>query len=194
MMQGILVDLTPLSKEYIDVIRNWRNSPDVYRYLFSHYFITPEQQQSWYENLLRDKSKLYMMVIEKKDMKPVGLVWLNNIDNLHRTAEWGFFMGSKEGRNAGYAVEAEYLLIKYAFEYLNLHRLYGHVFTFNKKVISMHKRFGFQLEGILREHVYHEGEYKNVAVVGLLKQEYFAQQPVYKKMIDMFRKSSTFTE
>ena len=42
----------------------------------------------------------------------------------------------------------------------------------NKKVIKMHKKFGFIEEGILRESVFKNNQYYNIHYISMLKSEW----------------------
>jgi RimJ/RimL family protein N-acetyltransferase len=57
-----------------------------------------------------------------------------------------------------------------------LHRIYLRVFENNQAAIHLYEKCGFRREGLLREDHYYAGEYSNTLIMGLLKQEYFAQQ------------------
>ena len=61
----------------------------------------------------------------------VGFVYLNNIDWFSRNAEFGILIGERSKHGKGLAREALSLLVGYAFESLNLHKLYLRVVAFN---------------------------------------------------------------
>ena len=62
--------------------------------------------------------------------------------------------------------------MEYAFNKMNLHRLEAEAIEYNKASISMLEKFGFVLEGTLREAKYSDGKYWGVYRYGLLRQEY----------------------
>lgn len=75
----------------------------------------------------------------------------------------------------GFAPEAIKTIIKYAFEDLNVHKLLGGHYSFNKQSESVNKKLGFVYEGTQRK-VY---KYKNQIVDAL---EYGMLQEDYKKL------------
>jgi diamine N-acetyltransferase len=172
MIRGTTVALRAVEHSDLAQIVTWRNHPEVYRYFFECEPTSLAQQERWFEGLLsRSDEKLFMIV--SLDGVSLGTVGLVHIDWRSRKAEWGrFYIGESPRRSSIYGAEAEFLLLDYAFSHLNLNKLYCGTFAFNKSVLSMHKRFGFQVEGTLRRHVFHEGRYEDVVVMGLLRDEF----------------------
>ena len=68
---------------------------------------------------------------------------------------------------------------------LKLRRLEAKVYPWNKLSINTMKRRNWKLEGVLREAVFHEGQYKDLLVFGILAHEIAANKehdnwtPVY---------------
>jgi len=79
-------------------------------------------------------------------------------------------------RGSALGSEALYLSIKYAFEDLNLQRLYLEVYSWNKQARSLYEQFGFKLEGTYRAHVYSDARFHDVALYGLLRSEFLENQ------------------
>lgn len=59
-------------------------------------------------------------------------------------------------------------MIRYAFEILDLHRVYLRVFADNKRAIASYQKAGFCLEGISRSDVYVRGTYKDIAWMAVI--------------------------
>ena len=70
----------------------------------------------------------------------------------------------------------EILAIEHAFATLGLHKLYCEVLAFNEPVIALHRKFGFQVEGIFREQHRKDGEYVDIFRLGLLRDEWLLQR------------------
>ncbi len=186
MIIGNLIKLRAIEKEDLPLIAKWRSDPEVYHYLFENDPISLTQQEKWYENLLKsDTDKIFM--ISTKDDTPIGIIGLYKIDWRSKNAEWGFYIGDRKNRLGGYAPEAEYLLIEYAFEHLNLNKLWCRTFEFNKKVLSMHRSFNFKEEGTFRKHIYHNGKYEDVVFMGLLKEEFLEVKDKLEKLFNKLK-------
>ncbi|NOX64654.1 MAG: GNAT family N-acetyltransferase, partial [Chlorobi bacterium] len=63
--------------------------------------------------------------------------------------------------------------LKYSFDILNLNRIQLHVAVNNPAGIKIYKRSGFVIEGTLREAMYHNNEYVDFYVMGILRKDYY---------------------
>jgi RimJ/RimL family protein N-acetyltransferase len=75
----------------------------------------------------------------------------------------------------GYAHEAINILIKHAFEVLNIHRIQINVVDKNIRAIKLYEKIGAVKEGVLREAFYLANKYHDVIVYSLLKQDYLRE-------------------
>lgn len=171
MIIGKLTKIRAIERKDLPIILKWRNSPKVYETLIEHPLLSMSHQEKWYEELLHSNDRLAFMITTSSD-ESMGVITLFNIDWRNRSAEWGFYIGEQKGRFGGIAAEAAYLIFKYAFEHLNLHKLYARTYSFNSKVLSFHERLGCRREGVLREHIYHNGKYEDMTLTSILKEEF----------------------
>lgn len=102
----------------------------------------------------------------------VGVAGLHGIDRTSRAAQFGIFLGVPSLWNRGYGTEATRLTLRHAFERLQLHRVWLHVFADNPGGIRCYEKVGFAREGLLREAVFHEGRYHDLVVMALLQQDW----------------------
>ena len=89
-----------------------------------------------------------------------------------RHSGFGIVIGDKESWDKGYGTEATTLLVRYAFETLNLNRVWLHVFEENARAVRAYEKAGFRREGLLRQDHYRDGRYHNTIVMGLLRDEW----------------------
>ena len=87
------------------------------------------------------------------------------------TGEFGIYIGDDDYRNGGFGSDALRTLIKYGFEDLNLNRIWCEVYD-NNAALEVYKHIGFIYEGKMRENYYHEGQYWDSHILGMLKKEY----------------------
>lgn len=52
----------------IELVRHWRNSPEVSQYMYSDEQITTEQQKNWFNKIEHEDSSQYWMIVH--DEKP----------------------------------------------------------------------------------------------------------------------------
>jgi UDP-4-amino-4,6-dideoxy-N-acetyl-beta-L-altrosamine N-acetyltransferase len=178
MIIGELVYLTKPSKEDMPKLLEWRNDPSNRRYFREYRETNLEDQLNWYKNvMMKDPTWHHFMVkpISNPD-KTIGIVLLNHIHPIYRTGEFGITLGDPEYRGKGYGKDMLLTLIKYGFDQLNLNRIWCEVYS-NNESIHLYRKIGFKDEGILRQHVFKDGEYLDSYMLGMLKSEY---QQLYK--------------
>jgi RimJ/RimL family protein N-acetyltransferase len=170
MLEGKRVVLRPVEERDLEMIAHWRNAPDIRPFFFTPLPVYPGGQRKWYEGLVSDHSRLIFM-IETREGKAVGFIGLSSIDARNQECEIGPGIVDPSERSHGYAEEAIELLIRYAFEELNLHRLYAACYPFNR-VIELMKLYGFQEEGVLRQAAFTRGKFYDKVILGLLREEW----------------------
>jgi UDP-4-amino-4,6-dideoxy-N-acetyl-beta-L-altrosamine N-acetyltransferase len=172
MLQGRRIRLRAIDEADLPLIVQWRNEPEVYEYFYEYEPLSIRQEKAWYEKQLGNGSERNF-IISLHDGKAVGMVSLVRIDTRNRRAEYGrLLVGDKESKGAGFGVDAEVLVLQYAFDHLNLNRLYCEVLTSNTSVVEMHKSLGFREEGIMRQFVYKAGAYQDVLLLAMLRSDY----------------------
>jgi RimJ/RimL family protein N-acetyltransferase len=64
------------------------------------------------------------------------------------------------------------LLLRHGFETLNLNRIFLRVYSHNPRAIHVYQKVGFVEEGILRQAHFHNGDYKDVHIMSVLRSEW----------------------
>ena len=112
----------------------------------------------------------------------VGYVQLAMIDYRERRAAAGILIGDKAVWGRGIARTALRILLDYAFTVRGLERVYAEVYSFNTRSLRLMERVGFQLEGILRQHEFHNGARQDMHVFGILKSEFYERYETLFKL------------
>lgn len=94
----------------------------------------------------------------------------------HDRAELGFWVGQPYWRQ-GHAGAAARLLLQWAFEERRLHRVTARTLGDNPRAARLLQALGFVREGLLRQHQYHWGRFRDVAHWGLLAHEWTGSLP-----------------
>jgi len=165
------VVLRKLTEKDLETVRNWRNSDEVSKYMYTSEIITKEQQINWFERIKNDKGSIYWMI--EYNGKSLGLVSVTNVDRVLNSCYWAFYLGDTSVRGVGIGGKVEYNVLKYVFEKLKLNKLRCEVFSFNEAVIRMHEKYGFRREAYYREHCLKNGKYMDVVGLAMLKSEWF---------------------
>jgi len=102
----------------------------------------------------------------------IGHCGLFNIDNTAHTCELGITIGDAAYWGRGYGRECVALLLAYAFQHLNYHKVWLHVHATNERAVRSYQSCGFVVEGRLRSHVWSNAEYDDLLVMGILGSEW----------------------
>ena len=87
-------------------------------------------------------------------------------------------IGERDHWGQGHGTEATSLMVRYAFETLNLNRVWLHVYEYNRRGIRAYEKAGFRREGLLRQDTFRDGRYWDTVVMAVLRDEWQApRQP-----------------
>ncbi|HUV45504.1 MAG TPA: UDP-4-amino-4,6-dideoxy-N-acetyl-beta-L-altrosamine N-acetyltransferase [Dehalococcoidia bacterium] len=165
MMAGnVTLKLLPLSREYVEFVRQVRNDPRVSEHLFTDTHISKEEQERWYRKQARDKRSFVFIALADR---PVGYCQIKNVDYVNLSCEVGFCL-APEYQSKGYGAALVKELIRYARGKLNMHRVYLEVFADNERAIRLYERCGFGKEGLLRHKILKNGEFRDVVVMSVI--------------------------
>jgi RimJ/RimL family protein N-acetyltransferase len=182
MIVGEKVVLEEIDRANIEQLRVWRNQPELRQWFREYKDITPDKQEQWYSERGNNTNPahVYFQIMSLggfedepnadrvKDRYLVGACGLHYIDFRLRSTEFGIFLG--RDRNQGKGKEALTLLFDYGFKELNLHKIWGEVYSGNDS-LNLYKQF-MKEDGILRDNFFHNGKYGDSIVVSVLENEW----------------------
>ena len=168
----------------------WRNDPQTKAFFFEEEPISFYSHLEWIDKVLHNPNVRYYMIQinEDDDHKALtaGTIGLSHIDWRNRTAEFGWFLiGEPKRRSWGYGSEAIFLLLDYAFNHLNLNKIWLQTMTLNKVASAVYRKMGFRGEGILREQKFKNGEYIDIYIYGLLRGDFNILKEELMKEMDL---------
>jgi RimJ/RimL family protein N-acetyltransferase len=102
------------------------------------------------------------------------MVELDGIAWPHGDAWIGIGLGERAYWGKGYGSDALRVLLRFAFQELNLHRVTLNVFEYNTRALKTYERLGFTIEGTVREALLRDGRRWDLIFMGLLRQEWEA--------------------
>lgn len=168
---GAAVYLRPMTYEDTERIVAWRNSDAVRKNFIYQELFTREGHEHWIRTMVETGRVVQMIICETQGDRPVGSVYLRDIDRQHKKAEYGIFIGDDGARGRGYGTAAAQLMIRYAFEELGLHRLFLRAFADNTQAIRSYEKAGFEREALLRDDVCIDGCYRDIVLMGILNKD-----------------------
>ena len=165
------INILNLDTSIVEKIRQWRNSEDVRKYMYSSHYISKDEHAKWFESLKLKDTKRKVWVIFYEDI-PVGVINLINIDYENKSTDWGFYIGETVYRGLGIGSISLYRLMEYVFDKMDFHKMYTSVLENNPDALNLYKKFGFKEEGRLRKHILKDEKYIDVFLIGILKEEW----------------------
>lgn len=137
----------------------WMHDNEVIGLLPTHFNeMSLEDCKAFIESSKKNKvHNIHFAVVNEAD-EYLGTISLKNIDYLNQNAEYAVVLG-KKAIGKGVAKQATLETLKYAFEDLQLERVYLCVFRDNVRARKFYDKFGFKYEGEFRQHMY--GAYDN---------------------------------
>jgi len=163
-----LGQLRSIQDHELDLMLFWRNAPAVRANMYTRHEISEEEHLAWWSRTCQRTDQLYFMY--EHGNTPLGIVGITAIDMINSNCSWAFYASPDAPKGTGSRME--YLAIEHVFSVLKLHKLYCEVLAFNIPVIKLHLKFGFEQEGVLRQHHLVEGEYVDIHRLGLLQAEW----------------------
>lgn len=167
------VALRRLRLDDIARVRQWRNLPDVARYMYTDHRIQEGEHARWFGEALDRPDRRYWII--ELDGQPVGLANLIDISERHRRAAWAFYLADPTVRGRGVGSFTEEFILREAFLELKLNKLCCEVLGSNEAVVAMHKKFGFVIDGVLRQHIWKHDHFEDVVILSMTADEYRAR-------------------
>jgi RimJ/RimL family protein N-acetyltransferase len=169
---GQTIYLRPVERADAPLMAPWINNPEVTRTLLRHRPMSVHLEEEWIDRIVRSEQDLALVIMLREGDRPIGGTGLTQIDARNRHAGFGILLGEPEQWGKGYGSEATRLILGYAFETLNLNRVWLHVFEYNQRGLRAYEKVGFRREGVLRQDNYREGRYWDTIVMGILRDEW----------------------
>lgn len=167
---GEKIDFCILDKErHLSNCLKWINSQEINKFLLAGYFpLSRGEEEKWFDSHGQD-NKNVVFALETKEDKHIGNIGLHKIDWMSRTAEMGIVIGEKEEWGKGYGSAAEAMMLTYAFEQINLRKVYGQIMAPNKASLKAALKNGAQEEGVLKKHLFCDGAFQDMILLSFFK-------------------------
>lgn len=165
---GEKVMLRPITMEDTPLIVRWRNTESVRKNFIFRERFTEEMHNNWMRTKVASGEVVQYIIIDRDDGKPVGSVYFRDIDMKNRSAEYGIFIGEESARGKGLGSETARIFTRFGFETLGLHRISLRVIAGNSQAEKSYENAGFTREGVFRDMVYLDGEYRDVVFMAMI--------------------------
>lgn len=159
-----------IGKEDLHIRVDWMNNPKIYSSMHYDIPVTLDKTVAWWESNQQKDSRVDLVFIEGDEIVAMG--GITSIDRILLKAETYLFVNPNR-LGIGLGSKAKKLLIDYAFDTLNLNKLFVVTNEDNIASIKVQQKFGYLLEGRLRqEYITSNGEFKDRLYFGLLKNDW----------------------
>lgn len=164
--------LRKLKYKDIDNMLSWMHDETINQF-FSNDFknFTKDDIKNFIDNCDNDSKNIHYACVDEND-NYLGTISLKNIDTKNKNAEYAISF-CKCAHGTGAAKFATKELFKFAFEKLELEKIYLNVLSENSRANSFYKKIGFIFEGSFKKHICINGIFKDLNWYRILKDEYF---------------------
>lgn len=160
----------------------WLDDLELDRYVGrSRFANNGKSHRDYFNRACSDRSLVVLGIYENTSGRHIGNISLKDLDWSNRRGWLGYMIGEKAFHGKGYATEAVFIFLLYAFQRLNLHRVHTTVSVFNVASISILRRVGLKEEGRFREHIVLGREHIDVLAFGALADEWMESHSKYAR-------------
>lgn len=150
----------------------WMNDSEINQYLESRFIIhTIDSLKSFVSSMNSSENNILFAIIDKESDKHIGNIKLGNIHPIHRYADIGLVIGDKNYWGQGIATNAINLVCKYAFDELNLRKVFAGVYENNIGSIKAFKKCGFKIAYTKKDTYFFNGNYIDAFVFELYNED-----------------------
>jgi diamine N-acetyltransferase len=151
-------------------VHELNNNRRVMAYWFEEPYESFVELEDLYLKHIHDLSER-RFIVQSTDGHRIGLVELVEINYIHRRAEFQIII-DPEQQERGHGRSATLLAMDYAFQVLNLHKLYLIVAITNENAIALYRSVGFEEEGRLVGEFFVDGRYRDALRMYVLQEDF----------------------
>jgi len=138
-LQGFGISLERLTRDDLELVRRWRNDPEIRRYMFFREPITLEMQEAWFETIDNPYNHYKLIVCGGEK---IGLSHIKNCDYERKCGEGGIFIWEPAYRNSIFAYRVSIVGTDWGFYTLGLETITGRVRKDNRRAIRFNLGLG----------------------------------------------------
>lgn len=178
MLRGRHVYLRPAERDDLPLFVRWLADGTTSRNLALRAPLSLAMEEGWFERAVASQGTrgYHFVICLREDGRPIGTIGLEEIDRDNGSAGFGIAIGEPEDWGRGYGTDATQAICDFAFGDLRLERVWLHVYAENAAGRRVYEKAGFVLEGTQRRAHYARGVYHDVHLMGLLRDEWAAQE------------------
>ncbi|HKR45275.1 MAG TPA: GNAT family protein [Paraburkholderia sp.] len=157
-------------------------------YLFAEPFTDFAAFREYLAKAAASTDPFHYAVIDRASGKAVGTFALMRIEPVHGVIEVGSVTFSPRLKQTPLSTEAQYLLMRYAFDDLGYRRYEWKCDSLNAPSRKTALRLGFQFEGIFRQAIVYKGRNRDTAWFAIIDQDW----PLVKAAFEQWLSKENF--
>jgi RimJ/RimL family protein N-acetyltransferase len=165
LLEGKNVNLRIVEKEDLSFYVNWVNDPSFFGEYNPLEQTTKIEEEKDYDTAPSERKRFF---VEKKDGTKIGVVGVFPVGNLW---DIGFALIPGE-RGKGYGTEAVTIFVDYLFLSRDLVRIQATTDLRNIASQRILEKVGFKREGIVRKSMFIRGEWRDLQLYSVLREEW----------------------
>lgn len=177
-ISGKTIDLRVITQSCIQDFLVWFNDSRVTNNLSMYLPVAEKDEKDWVENLSAKKNTDVNFAIVTKEGQHIGNIGIHGINWKDRIGTTGTVIGEPEFRGRGVGTEAKMFLLNYAFNALGLRKICSDALAFNVASQRFSEKCGYKHEGLLRKHVFKNGEYVDQVLLAVFREDWL---PLWEK-------------
>lgn len=156
------------------MLYKWENDSDLWQYgstlsPFSKMILRQYINDSLSSDIFQTK-QLRLMIVLKNQNQVIGTIDLYELDAHHSRAGVGILV-DKAFRAQGYSKQALELVIRYAFDFLNLHQIFAHIAESNTVSLNLFSQLGFESTSKLKSWLKINNKLEDMHILQLFNKE-----------------------
>ncbi len=176
-IRGERVYLRASERSDVPTFVRWFNDSETLSYLSMRAPMSEAGEEQWFTQMLKQEGKdaYHFVMCRIEDDKPIGTIGLFHVDTVNGSAGIGIGIGEKALWGQGYGTDAMNALLDFGFGQLRLERMWLEVVDFNARARRSYEKCGFVLEGTERRAMFKRGQFHDVHLMSILRDEWAAQ-------------------
>ena len=180
LLTGELVHLTVENPEVLaKSFSHWNQDTGWVRFLDSDpsRLLSEKKWVEWMEKDLEksDSDERFFAIRTKDGEVLIGFIGYFNLFRQHGDTLVAIALGERNYWNKGFGTDAMRVMLRYAFQELNLRRVGLIVFEYNPRAIRSYEKSGFAYEGRIRQVLMKDGKRWDFLYMGILREEWLEQ-------------------
>ena len=175
-LEGKSVVVEEIQPKYFPYVIEWRNNPELNKFLNQPYKLTFELEQKWFEEVyLNDDTQAFLLIIDKETQTPFGTTGYTDFDEKNRVNIGArLLLGNENFAQHSAFIEGLVISSDYFYKFVDVQ--YSHVVKKNAKALRMNKFLGYvQNKGEIK---YPQELFRN----GMEQVEFYRTKEMYLKV------------